>query len=578
MDGTNAKLGPEMARDWLLRHRMNRRQMLVSSAAAGLGTMAGLPRRASAQTATPTAGGRAVIALIQEPGQMNPYFNGQSGSFLSVLACDPLFTADAAGNYLPVLAAEVPSVENGGISEDFLTITYTLRDGILWSDGEPLTADDFVFSYEVYANPDSTPLLGAQYSFIDSVEAIDPLTFQVRMNGVNPGYLRLWDNGSPVQPMHRYESTAITQDDPLARMPLGTGAFVFTEWRTGDEIILDRNPNYRVAGQPYLDGITIRITPEKESAVASYLAGDFDTIYFFTTGDLQPLTQAELDGAPIEIALQEIPASTEWLWLNLSDQGDLGIPHPVLGDPAVREAMDHALDRQTVIDEVLGGFGFVIGSSIYTGFAAVDLPAAAYDPERANALMEEAGWVAGGDGIREKDGVRASLRYQTIAGDQVRELYQQVVQQNLAEIGIEVLIENVPSNTIFGSWEEGGIFSRGDYDILMSRDGGDIDPSEFTPLFVSSQIPSEENPAGLNRVRYNSEEYDAAVADGESTLDQAERQEAYARAAEVFARDRPSIGLYASAWGWSWNERLQGVTTDNWDGMWPSSATWFVEG
>lgn len=576
MNGAPLKLGPEMARESLLRQRLTRRQMLVSSTLAGVGSMAGLHRRSLAQSATPTAGGRAVVALIQEPGQMNPYFNGQSGSFLSVFACDPLFTADSGGNYIPILATEVPTVENGGISEDFLTITYNLRDGILWSDGEPLTADDFVFSYEVYRNPESTPLLGAQYSFIESVEAVDPLSFQVRMNGVNPGYLRLWDNGSPVQPRHRYDSTAITQDDPLARMPLGTGPFVFTEWRTGDEIILDRNPNYWDEGKPYLDGITIRVTPEKEAAVASYLAGDFDTIYFFTTGDLQPLTQAELDGAPIEIALQEIPGSTEWLWLNLSDQGDLSVPHPVLGDPVVREAMDHALDRQTVIDEVLGGFGFIVGSSIYTGFAAVDLPVTAYDPDLANSLMDEAGWSVGDDGVREKDGVRASLRYQTIAGDQVRELYQQVVQQNLADIGIEVVIENVPSNTIFGSWEEGGIFSRGDYDILMSRDGGDIDPSEFTPLFVSSQIPSEENPAGLNRVRYNSEEYDDAVAAGEATLDQADRAEAYTQAAEVFARDRPSIGLYASGWGWSWNERLQGVTTDNWDGMWPTSANWFI--
>ena len=564
----------------LLRHQTDRRRFVAGSTAGMLAALTGAAAagRVRAQDGEPQQGGRAVIALIQEPGQMNPYFNIQSGSFLSTLAVEPLFVPDADGTFLPVLAAEVPTLENGGISEDFLTITYKLRDGVAWSDGEPFTADDVVFSYEVYENPESTTVLGPSYELIESVEAVDPLTVAVRMSEINPAYLELWNTDAPVQPRHAFESSAVDQEHPLARLPLGTGPFVFTDWSTGDTITLERNENYREEGKPYLDGITIQVTPEKESAIASYIAGGFDTVFFIVTGDLPTLTQAEEEGAPIVVALQEGPSHVEWLWLNLSDGGDPSAPHPVLGDPAVREAMDHGIDRQTVIDEVLGGFGYIVGSFIYSGWAAVDIPAAAYDPELANQILDEAGWVMGDDGIREKDGVRASLRYQTIAGDLTRELYQQVVQQNMRDIGIELSIENVPSNTIFGTWEEGGIYARGDYDILMSRAGYFVDPAQWANDFTSDEIPSEEQPAGLNRVRYQSPEFDAAVAAGGATLDQDVRAEAYRRAAEQFAADRPAIPLYSSAWGWTWNERLGGVSTDYWEGMWPSSADWYIEG
>lgn len=559
--------------------RLDRRRFIAGSSAAVVAALRGADGRQrvlAQESGEPVRGGQAVIALIQEPGQMNPFFNVQSGSFLSTLAVEPLFVPDAKGNYLPVLAAEVPTLENGGISEDFLTITYRLRDGVTWSDGEPFTADDVVFSFEIYKNPESTTALGTAYELIEAVEALDPLTVQVTMSDINPGYLTLWDSEGPVQPKHKFESSAVTQEHPLARMPLGTGPFVFTDWKTGDAIALERNPNFREPGQPYLDGVTIKITPEKESAIASFIAGEFDTIYFIVTGDLPTLTQAQEEGAGVVVQLQEGPSHVEWLWLNLSDGGDPSKPHPVLGDPAIREAMDQGIDRQTIIDQVLGGFGYQVGSFIYSGWATVDIPAATYDPEQAKSLLDEAGWVAGGDGIREKDGVRASLRYQTIAGDQTRELYQQVVQQNMKDIGIELTIENVPSNSIFGTWEEGGIYMRGDYDILMSRAGYFVDPDQWARDFTSSQIPSDDNPSGFNRVRYQSPEFDAAVAEAGTTLDQEVRGAAYQRAAEQFAADRPAIPLYSSAWGWTWNERLKGVNTDYWEGMWPSSAAWFV--
>lgn len=535
------------------------------------------PTQAPAEEQAPDKhGGTAVIALIQEPGMMNQFFNVQSATDLSIaLVQEPLFRANADGVYEPLLAAEVPSLENGGISEDYLTITYRLRDGITWSDGEPFTADDLVFTFDVYKNPESVTQARPEFAQVESVTAIDDLTVEVKMSEINPGFLELW---RVVLPAYMFDSTAVTPEHPQARLPLGTGPFVFTDWIAGDRIELERNPNYwRDPELPYLDGITIKITPQKEAAIASYLAGEYDTLYFFVTGDLPQLQEAQDEGADIALELQENPSWVEWLWLNMSNYGDLSQPHPILGDPAIRAAIDYGVDRQAIIDEVLGGFGSLTNSLVYAGWAAADIPLTPYDPDMAMQILDEAGWVPGDDGIRVKDGQRASLKYQTISGDVVRELYQQIVQANMQQIGIEFVIENVPSTTMFAGYEEGGLLATGDYDIMMSRDGYYIEPTSWVYVFTEEFIPTEEHPSGFTYSHWVNPEFEALVAEARSTLDQSFRKELYQQASEIFAQERPAIPLYSSAWGWSWLSSLKGVSADYWDGIWPSAEEWYLE-
>lgn len=302
--------------------------------------------------------------------------------------------------------------------------------------------------------------------------------------------------------------------------------YMIADWKTGDAITFRRNPNFRDPKRPYLDGIVVKITPQRDAAIASFIAGQLDTVYFFVSSDLPTLKAAT--GKGVQVALQEGPSWVEWLWLSLTDEGG-DRPHPVLGDPAVREALDLGIDRQAIVDKVLQGFGRLTGSYIYSGWAATELPVAPFDPKRASQVLDQAGWARGGDGVRQKAGVRASLRFQTISGDRVRELYQQLIQQNMKDIGIELKIQNVPSNTIFGTFKEGGIFARGKFDLLMSRAGYAIDPADWAGEFVSGDIPSEAQPGGRNRVRYRSPEFDAVVREASSTLDETVARPAYAR-------------------------------------------------
>lgn len=563
-------------------HSLNRRKMVAGSAAVAVGTAlpTGMPsvfaQDATATSGEPVSGGRIVMGLIQEPGQLNDFFNGQSGSFISVLTVDPLFVANTAGEYMPVLASELPTRENGGISEDNLTITYRLQEGLTWSDGEPFTADDIVFTWEVYENPESTPSVGAEYSLVESVTKIDDLSVEVKMTQINPMYLELWQQ---VLPKHKFDSTAVTQEHEQARIPLGTGPFVITEWKTGDQITLERNANYREEGKPYLDGMTIKITPQKDAAIASFINGELDYLYFIVTGDLPVLTEAQDNGDGVVVWVDDGGTSVEWLWLNNATTGDPSTPHPVLGDKAIREAMDYGVDRQVIIDEVLGGFGTLETSFIFSGWARVEVPPTPYDPDKARQILDDAGWVEGDGGIREKDGVRASLKYQTIAGDQVRELYQQVVQQNMKDIGIELNIENVPSNTIFGSYQEGGILARGEFDILMSRAGYEVDPFDWVSLFTTEQIASEENPSGNTYTFYSNPEVDELAKEALTTLDRDTRQAVYDQIVAIVNEDRPAIALYRSAKAEAWRDHLKGVGTDFFRdrGALYSAADWYID-
>ncbi|MGH8940851.1 MAG: ABC transporter substrate-binding protein, partial [Actinomycetes bacterium] len=319
---------------------------------------------------------------------------------------------------------------------------------------------------------------------------------------------------------------------------------------------------------------------DAQAAISAFQRGEFDTVFFVTSGDLPQLTEAREGGAAIEVVTQKSKSHVEWLWLNASDNGDHSKPHPVLGDPAIREAIDLGIDRKAVIDQVLEGFGTLNGSVFYSGLANYDIPAAPFDPDRANQILDEAGWERGSDGVRSKDGVRAGLRYQTIAGDQTRELYQQLVQQNLEEIGIEVKIANVPDNLMFGTYQEGGRLARGNYDVMMSRDGYVVDPLDegWAANFSCPERPSKSNPQGQSETHWCNREYDALVQEAATTVDQDRRTELYEQAAQLFAEERPALPLYSSTWGWAWSSRLKGVSQDYFDGVWRSAGDWYLSG
>ncbi|MQA81048.1 MAG: hypothetical protein GEV10_21620 [Streptosporangiales bacterium] len=554
--------------------RLLRRSRLIAALAV-------LTMVVSCGQATSTSDSRtALVAMVQEPGLLNPFFNDQSGSDISyAFTIEQLFQARPDGSYEPNLAAEIPTVENGAIRDGGKVVTYRLREGITWSDGEPFTADDLAFTVGVYQHPKSVALVEPDYALVDSVKVVDELTAEVRMTEPNPGYLNLFRQ---VLPKHEFDSTAVSLSHPQARLPLGTGPFVYTSWRTGDRITLVRNPHYwRDPELPRLDGVTIKVTPDKQATMSAFANGESDTVYFFSGDDLVDLTAARERRLPVSVRTDgEHTGSVEWLWLNHSARGNPHKAHPILGDPAVREAIDVAIDRRALVDGVLSGFGELSGSLVYAGFGAEQTRPARYDQRRADALLDAAGWRRGDDGVRVKDGVRASMKFQTITGDQTRVLYQQLIQHNLEQVGIELKIQNVPSNTMFGAYADGGLLATGNYDIMMSRAGADYpEPGPWVQTFVGSEIPTEKNPNGFTYAHWRNARFDRLAAEVTSTIDQDERRRLFGEMNTLFARERVALPLYGTVRGWAWNSRLENMSTDYWEGFWTTSSTarWSVD-
>lgn len=548
---------------------------ILAASALALGLAACAP---SGGTSGESSGGdRALIALVQEPGVLNRLFSSQSGSELSqALVQEPLFFITKDGEYEPWLAEEVPSLENGTISADGTVVTFKVKEGITWSDGEPFTAEDLAFTVEVIQNPESTTFADPEYAAIASTKVVDARTLEVTFSSPTPSFINLFQ---VTLPKHMFASSAVAVDDPQARLPLGTGPFVYTDWKSGDSISLDRNEHYWVDPElPKLDGVTVKIAPDREATLNGFANGEYDSVFFFTGADLLTLTQQEKDGAPIVTYIADEPWFVEWLWLNHSDHGDPATPHPVLGDPVIREAIDSGIDRQSIIDDVLGGFGSLTGSFIYSGVGAVQSDPTKFDPKGAMAALEAAGWKPGADGIREKDGVRASLKYQTIAGDHIRELYQQLIQQNLKEIGIELVIENVPSTRLFDSRDKGGLLANGEFDIAMSRAGYAPDPTDWVTQFTSSSIPSDANPNGVSTAFWSNPEFDALAAEASREMDPTKRAEILAKINDLFVSQSVAIPLYAGINGMAWSDRLTGIDTSSWYGGWStkSTANWEV--
>jgi len=525
------------------------------------------PQAGGDPTGEPKTGGVLTLGLYQEPDNLNPYLAVQTASRLvRELTIEGLVDAGPGDEYVPALAAEVPSEENGGISADGRTITYQLREGLEWSDGHPLTSADVKFTWDTIMAPGNAVNSRTGYELIDSIETPDDTTVVVQFSELYAPALSLFSIAAGILPQHVLEGQSLA-DAEYNRAPEGTGPFVVSEWTSGDSIVLDRNPNYREDGRPYLDQIVVRLIPSREVGIARLRAGEVDVLW-----DLIETQIPEFEQLP-DVTLQSTPTTNvEYLGLNTDN--------PILADVNVRQAIAAAVDRSPIVDDLLYGKTEAATSPIGMGWAAPeDLQLPEYDPAAAQALLEDAGWTDGdGDGIREKGGQPLELRITTPTGSQTRELTQQLLQEQLGAVGIRLTIENAPAASIFGNWEENGLLKRGEFDIVEDTWGADFDPADFlATLFTSDQIPTAANGGeGWNFFRLDDPQLDAAIAAGSATLNQEERAAAYRTAVERIAESSVYIPLYRRAELDAFSAAVQGYEINSWDEFTWNAKDWWL--
>ena len=455
-----------------------------------------------------------------------------------------LIDVNEKGEYVPVLAVEVPSVENGGVSEDGLTITYKLKKGIKWSDGQPFTSADVKFTWEALINPKNLVKSRSGYELIESVETPDDHTAVVKYKEYYAPYLTRF---SPVLPKHILGQLDNMNDAPYNRMPVGTGAFRVTEWVSGDHITMVKNPYYREADKVKIDKLFFKIIPSREVGIAQIQAGDVDGVWDLIEAQI-PMMEKNPE---ISLCLSNGLVS-ERLILNHStpfppNNGNPDYPHPILADLRVRQAIQYAIDKDTIIDKLLYGKAQPGTTEIPDGWAHnPDVKPTEYDPEKAKQLLDAAGWKPGADGIREKDGTRLRLKITTTTGNKLREMVEQVLVAQMKAVGIEFYIENVPSSVLFGSWANDADRKKGRYDILMYTTGPGIDPhQQYEGYFHSKNIPTEANGgSGYNYTRHRDAELDKWLDLAGKAPSLEKRAEAYRKAQARVAEIVPHIYLY----------------------------------
>ncbi len=471
--------------------------------------------------------GQVNIIFWQAPSILNPYLTGGLKDVEAAsLVLEPLAVYDETGAMIPWLAEALPSVENGTVDEDYSSITWRLREGLLWSDGTPLTSDDVKFTWE-YCTADGGGCASFEaFDGISAIETPDARTAVVRFAAPKPfPYTAFVGSTTPVLQRAQFgdcmgPKAPECTDANFA--PIGTGPFVVSEFRPNDVIQFTANPNYRDPAKPAFASVLLKGGGEVDAAGRAVLeTGEFDYAWNL---QLSPVVLNNMQAAGKGQVVSAFSSLIERLVINLSDpSADLGDrrattdhPHPILTDKAVRQALSMAIDRELLVEIGYGEAGratcnILPSTGLYA--SAANDACKMQDVAGAQALLDQAGWTLGSDGVRSKDGMRLSLLFHS-STNAVRQDFQALIKQWWRDIGVETELRNISPSVFFGS-DPGNpdTFQKFYADVQMYANKYDgTDPEAYLSSWQCNQVPRPENQwQGNNMPRFCSEAYDALV-------------------------------------------------------------------
>jgi len=492
------------------------------------------------------------FAWTQEPDSLNTYYSDMwFADILGQLFDCWAWEYDDTNSPYPHLVTEIPSIENGGLSEDGLTITLRLRDNIVWSDGTPITSADFKFTYDMIMEDANAVNSLYPYDYLDSVETPDDLT--VVMNFAEPFAAwesSFWQGMLPahiLQPVFDAEGSISEAEWNLAPS-VGCGPYVFDEWESGSFMRFVKNENYW-KGTAKIDEIFLQFVPDDAAQTAALAAGDADLGTFPPLSDIPGLQDAGLTVFSVNGGYSE-----GWFF-NMRDMASPGAK-----DLVVRQAVAMSIDRQAIVDDLLLGLSVpanTLWDAIPT-YVSPDIVPWEYDPEGAKALLEAAGYVdSDGDGIREDlEGNPLTLIHGTTIRE-IRQDIQAVTQQQLLEVGINLDIQSWDSDIFFGSYADGAAPAVGDVDIMEWSDSTYF-PDPDTDYYLCSQLPDDENPWGYNYYICD-EELDALFQAQIVETDPAKRAEIFYQITKYMHDNVYWFGLYVDPDMWLVNSDVTGV-------------------
>lgn len=554
----------------------------ATAAPAAPTTAAPQPPAAPTVAAGPVRGGKITMAAWQSPVTLNPFLGTQTvQGEVNIFVNEGMTGVDGDGNRFPVLAKEVPTVQNGGVSADGKTITYNLKEGVVWSDGKALTCEDFQFTLQAVMTPGVGVTSTEGFREIDVVECPSPTRVVIKFKNFYAPYITLFSN--TVLPKHATGDPKDMAKWEYNRKPIGTGPFKVQEWVTDSYVRLVRNDAYRdaKAGKPYLDEVVIRIVPSSEVAMQLLISGEVDIMWNNTEAELPQLEK--LPGIKLSLPLQ---IGGERLFLNMAenkDPSDPKKPHLILSDVKVRQAIEFGINKKRVIDSLLFGKAQPGTSELNAGFFDCKATPRAYDVNQAKKLLDEAGWVPGADGIRVSkgakvapDGTRLRLKYSTTSGNKLREDSQVLVVEDMKAIGVELFIENAPSAVVIGTWDANSPRRHGNFDIIMYTTNAGLDPhGQMTNLYLTRNIPSEANKGGVNYTRFSDPKVDELLDNAAKEPDINKRKDLYCQISKLGQETANMIYLYQRLDLDSYRDHLQGWVPNAWDNNGWNATDWW---
>nr|WP_284154969.1 peptide ABC transporter substrate-binding protein [Algicella marina] len=556
--------------------------MLTGAAVLSLTAGGALAERAS--------DGQLNILYWQAPSLLNPYLSGGTKELEAAsLVIEPLARYDETGTMVPYLVDEIPTVENGGVAEDLTSITWTLSEGLVWSDGTPVTAADAVFTWEYCTHPEGGCAQASNFTDVTNVEAVDDSTIKITFGVAKPfPYGPFVGGQSPILQKAQFgdclgaKAVECTEQNFA---PIGTGPFTVTEFKANDVALFAANENYRDAAKPAFATVLFKGGGDAAAAARSVLeTGEFDYAWNL---QVEPEVLSQMQAAGKGEIISAFGTSVERIMVNQTDpdpalgdeRGTVAHPHPFLTDSRISRALSLAIDREIIVEAGYGAAGQVTCNVLPAPAAYASTNndwCKTQDVEAAKALLDEAGWVPGSDGIREKDGERLSLLYQT-STNSVRQGTQALIKQMWNEIGVEVELRNVDGSVFFGGDQSSpDTFQKFFADVEMYTNNFDgTDPETYMANWACNEIPSPENQwLGDNMPRFCSEEYDALVAEFGKTSGIEARGEIAKKMNDMLMEAGVIIPLVHRGNPSAKSNTLGGVKMSDWDSELWNIADW----
>jgi peptide/nickel transport system substrate-binding protein len=541
-------------------------------------------------------GGTLRLLWWQAPDILNAHLaTGTKDYDASRLVLEPLASYNAEGKPVAVLASEIPTVENGGISRDAKTVTWKLKQGVKWHDGSEFTADDVVFTQQYMADPKTAAVTAESAEGVEKIEARDKYTVVITWKDPNPNPYQLFVGilGYIIQKaqFQAYIGDK-AKDAPGNLKPIGTGPYKVREFKVADVVTYDINNDYHVANQPYFKEVVLKGGGDAPSAARAVCqTGESD--YAWNMQVEAPVLRGIVEqGGRCDI-MTAVGPDVERIHLNRANpdaalgenRAEPSTRHPFLSDLNVRKALAMSVDRKAIAEQLYGsGTNVSLGTATcnilinteYTSKNTANMDVCRTDLAAANKLLDDAGWTRGSDGIRAKGGVKMRILYQTSV-NALRQKTQDIVKRGWDQLGIQVELKSVPAAVFFSTNEASpDTITKFYADAQMYTSGSEVDPRSFMANWISRQICQKSNRWSCNNVeRFNNPEYDRLFEDFSKETSVDKRRELGIKMNDLLVSDVVIIPLINRVpVPGAKSKDLKGVQHNAWDSQNWNIASW----